>query len=380
MRKVFFEAIKRTGKRSFWVAILTCIAMIYVWSTINTQIVEYYYSNWIYLYIAQTLTTFNAVVSFSLAELLLLLLLITISISIIIITRQIYLHRLTVNRLLRIALVVSGKFFSLTTLLFLVIWGINYQRQPLGEKLHFAPQKAEIEELVTICQFLIMATNQNYEKANPIIKEIEGSQLPFNMSELYGVIESAYTKQLLLGRAREKNLGPPKPLYFSGIMSRLGISGIYIPFTGEPNFNTEQPACELPYTIAHEKAHQRGFALESEANFVAFLVCTSSTEAYCRYSGYLMASLQFLRSLRNLDSARYQYLVDKLAPGPRSDLKALNHFWKRYEGMGMQFSQLVNNTYLKANRVTSGTENYDEVVALIVGFHRIKPVNIVTNN
>src|ERR1043166_6917252 len=53
---------------------------------------------------------------------------------------------------------------------------------------------------------------------------------------------------------------PPKPVYFSGLMSRFGVSGVYSPFTGEPNYNTLQPDCDLPFAVAHEMAHQRGYA------------------------------------------------------------------------------------------------------------------------
>ena len=87
-------------------------------------------------------------------------------------------------------------------------------------------------------------------------------------------------------------------------MSRLGLSGFYMPFTGEPNFNDAQPDFDLPYVIAHEKAHQRGFAREDEANFIAFLVCVNSTDPYLRYSGYLNA-LRVVGAFVSSDPAFY---------------------------------------------------------------------------
>jgi hypothetical protein len=69
-------------------------------------------------------------------------------------------------------------------------------------------------------------------------------------------------------------------------MARAGISGIFIPFTGEPHYDAHQPASSLPFTLAHEMAHQRGFAFESEANFVAAVVCLRSDHPYIRHSGW----------------------------------------------------------------------------------------------
>src|SRR5207248_11260701 len=115
-----------------------------------------------------------------------------------------------------------------------------------------------------------------------------GGHVPLARAELYAALDEAYRAEPLLEGAAAPAV-PPKPVYFSGLMSRLGISGVYSPFTGEPNYNALQPDFDLPFAVAHEMAHQRGFAREDEANFIAFLVCTKASNAYVRYSGYLGA-------------------------------------------------------------------------------------------
>ena len=55
------------------------------------------------------------------------------------------------------------------------------------------------------------------------------------------------------------------------MLSYLGISGIFIPFTCEANVNATLPDWEIPFTACHELAHQRGFAREDEANYVGYL-------------------------------------------------------------------------------------------------------------
>src|SRR5207247_9474725 len=51
-----------------------------------------------------------------------------------------------------------------------------------------------------------------------------------------------------------------KPLLTSPVFSWLGVTGIYFPFTGEPNVNMTPPDPELPFAAAHEIAYQRGSA------------------------------------------------------------------------------------------------------------------------
>jgi predicted aminopeptidase len=182
------------------------------------------------------------------------------------------------------------------------------------------------------------------------------------------LVEAAYQNEPLLADVAVRYFGPPKPVYISGVMSRLGLSGFYMPFTGEPNFNAAQPDFDLPYVIAHEKAHQRGFAHEDEANFLAFLVCVNSTDPYIRYSGYLNA-LRVAGAARWSDPAFFKSLFARIGEGPRQDLRARDAFWSRYQGPARAAAERVNDSYLKANRISSGTRNYGEDIALIVGYY-----------
>ena len=66
---------------------------------------------------------------------------------------------------------------------------------------------------------------------------------------------------------------PPKAMRFSRVMSAMGFTGFYFPFTGECNVNVDFPAATLPSTVAHELSHRRGIASEQECNFRAVLAC-----------------------------------------------------------------------------------------------------------
>jgi hypothetical protein len=157
-------------------------------------------------------------------------------------------------------------------------------------------------------------------------------------------------------------------------MTRFGISGIYSPLTGEANYNAEQPSCDLPYTIAHEMAHQRGFAREDEANFIAFLICSKASHPYLRYSGSLRG-LRVLSALRpQVTPERYREIVTALGAGPLQDARASAEFWDRSRNRTLSsVAERTNDAYLQANRVRSGIRNYGEVTALIIGYYLTYP-------
>lgn len=348
------------------------------WVGNRPELIEKYYSRQIYPRVATLLNDVSQYTGFSLAELL---------VGIVIIVGLILLfrgartfYRATGRR--HVLLISAGikliGWAGVGLLIFLCLWGFNYGRQPLAINLSIDRRALDINELEFVTRMMITETNNNYQDAReynskPLSTKRWGginsaSVLTMSHAELNQFIENSYRTKKLPGDSI-KVIGMPKPVYFSPFMTRMGITGIYMPFTGEANYNNDQPACELPYTIAHEKAHQRGYALEDEANFLAFLVCIHADHPYVRYSGYMMATIQLLNQLEAVAPERYNSVASQLTSGPQADLTAMYNFWSQYQGTLMEISQKVNNSYLKANHVDSGVQNYDQVVDLIVGYY-----------
>jgi hypothetical protein len=118
----------------------------------------------------------------------------------------------------------------------------------------------------------------------------------------------------------------------SRVFSYLGITGIFFPWTGEPNVNADVPDPDLPFAIAHEMAHARGFAREDEAGYVGYLACRFHPDPDFRYSGVLSASIYALNALGGVDRASYRELADRRSPAVRRDLRALQEWGDRYSG------------------------------------------------
>ena len=348
---------------------LLCTAIVLQsFAALNPKLTEHLYSRGLYPYVGRITSFVNRVTTISLSEVLITAALALLVGLIVWHVRELYSRRLTLR-----AFAVSGlsKLLWLAgggLMAFLLVWGLNYQRQPLSVTMGFERREASIDELVLINRAIVENVNRNFREAHAGGVVEEHDRVPLDQSELISRLESAYKQEAAVIGLTGEDFGPPKPIYFSRLMTRLGITGLYMPFTGEPNFNTEPPGFDLPYTLAHEMAHQRGFAREDEANFIAFLVCTGSSHPYIRYSGYLN-SLSVLGALACVAPERYRELVDALDTGPRADLKARSQFWLRHRGRVSGWGHQINDAYLRANRIRSGVRNYNDAVSLIIGYY-----------
>ena len=362
------------AKKTVWLRWLMLLAplaaalLLQALASRNPQFVERYYSRKLFPPIIHALSFVNGVVGFSIAEVVIYLLSAALVGALIYQAREIYRGRKRFASVLRTDLLTLICVTGSAILLFLLVWGLNYQREPLGIQLGLSGRTASDEQLKMISEKIVSEVNSNYDQAHRAAA-VEGSgSVPLSRAQIYELIENAYQAEPLLGGAGRGLYGPPKPIYFSGLMSRLGLSGFYMPFTGEPNFNAAQPDFDVPYVVAHEKAHQRGFTREDEANFIAFLICVNSTHPYLRYSGYLNA-LRVIGAFGGSDPEFYQNLSERIGGGPRNDLQTREAFWARNAGPASELAHQVNDSYLKANRIESGIQNYSEDVALIVGYY-----------
>jgi hypothetical protein len=260
---------------------------------------------------------------------------------------------------------VGSVFFPL----FLLVWGLNYQRMPLADTLGLDPRPAARSgELESIGIYLTNGVNTNYDRARAGQDWSGASQLNMPFGKLNQIIENAFQAETMLGTASQGGYGDPKLMRLSQMATLMGISGFYISYTAEVAINNQVPAVDLPMTIAHHKAHQRGFAREDEANFIAFLICAKAADPYVRYSGFMHA-LRVIEPLSKGDLAKYNDLYSRINPGPKVDITVRNEFWGGAQNAYLgSFSRRIFDMYLRANRVENGVKNYDEDISLMTSY------------
>ncbi|HYH87023.1 MAG TPA: DUF3810 domain-containing protein [Pyrinomonadaceae bacterium] len=347
-------------------ALLAAVFALQALAGFAPRLVERFYSRALFPFVARALS-FASLSSFSLAEMFFALLAVALVAWLTWVTQRLFIRRGEAGATLLSALKTLLWSAAIVSALFMLLFGLNYKRQQLADTLGFERREPSAHEIEAISRTIIEGINSNYSESGLSVEGGGGSLSPLSNTQLFAVLEEAYASEPLVRGASGGSV-PPKAVYFSGVMSRLGISGIYSPFTGEPNYNAIQPGFDIPFSVAHEMAHQRGFAREDEANFVAFIVCTKASHPYVRYSGYLGA-LRVLGVLYRVAPERYRAVVAGLGEGPRADLKARAQFWARYRGRLSNFSNSLNHVYLKVNGIRSGVRNYNEASSLIVGYY-----------
>lgn len=246
--------------------------------------------------------------------------------------------------------------------LFLCAFGLNYQRPLLFELVGYEQRKAETQELEMLGRMLVENVNQSYEEAHN-----RGRTAP-ESAEIIKLLNEGYDTAPEFQLFPRGEFAPPKPVYSSEVLTRLGISGVYFPFTAEPNYNAEIPDFQLPFSIAHEMAHQRGVARESEANFVAYVVCVNSRDPFVRYSGF-RNGLGVLSELYRVEPEKAKELSKQLGAGYREDSRRAALFWAKASGAAGALSHRVNDLYLRANRVKAGVADYSNSTTLIIAYH-----------
>ncbi len=171
----------------------------------------------------------------------------------------------------------------------------------------------------------------------------------------------------------------PKKLAFSGFFSQQYILGYYFPFSMEANYNRTMYIANVPVTLCHELSHVRGFIYEDDANFIGYLACVSSDDAFFRYSGYLSVVDYLNKDLyENLGNSRETYLsYAQCSPLVESDNVFLTkQAWEEVESNAVIDTETVKKasrnfleTNLQLNGVEAGIASYGEVVERLLQYY-----------
>ena len=235
---------------------------------------------------------------------------------------------------------------SILYFLFYSLWGLNYFKPSLVDKLNI---KSDYE-------FHVLD-----ETINRIIFEINKESSFLNMdvnkSDILKIINSADSNI-------KKSIIPDIFLY-------QGVSGHYVPFTSEAIFVEKIPLVDIPVVILHEQAHQSGYADEGEAGFIAFSKAINNKEPYIRYSGYFYALINLLNEISKKNSDKLDDYITKLDQKVISDIKKVQNFWSKYSDSFLnKIQNYIYDLYLKSNNQEAGIMTYGEVSLYIIHYYQ----------
>ena len=244
---------------------------------------------------------------------------------------------------------------------FLLLWGFNYQRTPIIEQLALQPQPLTLQQLREE-----MALTRD-------LASLDRGRISQDTSALTELMEYASLEDLVR-RTMQENLevleldfsGHPRTKQFppEGFMRRMGILGIYFPYTGESYLDPSLHALEKPFTIAHEMAHSYGVTDEGEANFIAWVVCTRSEQPLLRYAAHLLLLRYQLRDYYEMDQDGALCWMEALPRGIIQDLMAIRESTEAYPPIWLELSRKSNDLFLKSQGVKSGIKSYQQLPIL----------------
>lgn len=304
-------------------------------------------------------------VPFSVAELLLCM----IPVAIFLLIALAYRYFCSSNRR---ALTFAGILLSFPALIWcLFVWNFapGYYGTTLDEKLELDRQRVSASDLYATASIL---SDELWRLESEVVFLEDGSSLmPYSYSEMNEKLLDAYENFVQDLDFVDHFYSKVKPVALSEPMSYTHITGVYSFFTGEANINVNFPDYTVPYTAAHELAHQRGIAREDEANFIAFLVCMESDDPYIRYSACLNVYEYVLSALGSADRALYLQSYRELPSSVHKEEAAYSLFFEKYrDNVASDVSQSINNSYLQSQGADEGTRSYGMVVDLAVAYYK----------
>ena len=264
-------------------------------------------------------------------------------------------------------------FYASCILIFLIVfqisWGFNNYKTPLVTQLNLNQSYSQ-KDLENITFKLINKVNsQAYLINNDSLRsiELEDNLENFNTIALrnFENLPKNLKETFLFNTPREV-----KQSLYSKLLSYMGFSGYFNPFTHESQINYEIPTIGKPVTVAHEITHQLGVASESEANFIAFMVISQSSDMKYVYAGNLYALKYCLKEYRKENEEIYLNYFNRLHPGVQKNILESEDFWKQKRSISSFIFKNLYGSFLKMNNQKDGIKSYNKFVDILINYDK----------
>ena len=245
------------------------------------RLVASYYTQGLFRYGASGLRFLFGSIPFAIGELIYIIFIFIIILIILIINTLKH-----INSLKSFNYIAQKGWFILTKLSWLIvrlyvvfqlIWGLNYMQPDPTEDFHLTVQTPEntqiaMTQINALTYELIDELNKT-KTAISLNQPIEPNfeQVVANVQQAYKELGIEYPRFILQHQSIKKAIFPTLGDY-------IGFLAFYQPITAEAIVRSDLPILTQPYTVAHEMAHQLGYASETEANFIAFVVASEAND------------------------------------------------------------------------------------------------------
>ena len=253
---------------------------------------------------------------------------------------------------------------------FQLIWGLNYMQPEPTNTFNIkvqTPKNSQIalDQMNALTYELIQDLNETkLEITSTKAKTPNFNQIVTHVHQDYERVSVVYPRLKMEQQSVKKAIVPILGDY-------IGYLAFYQPITGEAIVRADLPLLTQPYTIAHEMAHQLGYASETEANFIAFVVASESKDPVLKYSMLLQmftyaqdAQLLLLAGTKGFDAWKMQIEKNKalLSPAVIKDRAEIRAFFAARADKQIQASNQLYDQFLKWNQQAAGLDSYADVL------------------
>ena len=257
------------------------------------------------------------------------------------------------------------NYFSIFFVLFYVFWAYNYSCTPLEKRMN-------LEDVSIDKKYIETALIQLKPQLEKLRSELDTSlRHEYHSKTLEDLVRPELKKILSTYGYYVKSDARVKQIFDGGLM-RLRTSGIYISYVFEGHFDGSIHRIQWPFTIAHEMAHAYGVTDEKECNFLAFLVCSRSTNQHLKYSGLIAYWRYLATALIREDADKYKTIRGNLSDEILEDLNAINQAIGKYPELMPDARDKVYDQYLKSHGIKEGIISYDKMIEMIAAWENIK--------
>lgn len=247
-----------------------------------------------------------------------------------------------------------------------IFWGMLYFQNPVLQKL-----SSQKEPDINKAKMLALKYLEKCKVSRKMVKEDQNGV--FVISDLNAIQTEILRRQKTIPQFITTKKAPEinsfKPSLFKNVMSFTGILGYYNPFTAEAQYNSQLPFTSMPFTMAHESSHQLGFAREQEANFVGYLIGSTSTNTELRYSTEYFTLRSLLTFIIESDPKFVQSVLNNYSEGMKRDRAFEKAFILEHQSWLNDFFGFTNNLFLKSNQ-QEGSVTYSYFIDLLLNYEK----------
>ncbi len=254
---------------------------------------------------------------------------------------------------------------SMLVFLFVGLWGLNHFGPALSDRVGLQVTGYTKDQLIDTAEYMAAQAN-NWAGQ---VERNENGDLAIDFDAWSKEAPKGYQALAKTNPFFDGCTAPVKRLLVDDIFSYMGITGIFVPFTGESGVNLGAYNAAIPFTMCHELAHRLTVAAEDEANFAAFLACKEMESPDFQYSGWYSAFVYTYNALHRVDREAAAQVWEQLSERVKQDCRNATSHYDQYEGQVQEAATKVNDVYLKVFKEESGVRSYGEVADLLIAWY-----------